>query len=344
MARKFGSTGSNRVGTGKVDQTASNTEKWAGSVAAQVATAAGIKAIVAKTVPIDYILCDPENPRQLAVTKSQIEDIAKQYPLAKDLLHIDEHTDWIEDYVSQVCQTYQLSGKAVGDLTSLVTFAATLKSADRLLHPIVVWKEESTFHLIAGERRLLAHVLLGESHIAARIVDQEYSREQIDALQWEENVQRQDMSLFERIEHVRKLLTAGEGIALTSVTKLSKILGRSRAESQRYLAVLRYPSPDLMAYIKEGKVSDLKAAAALAQLPIDELAQKFSGIKKQTSSRASIKLTDKSQLPQLTKILKAAAKQLSLEDQLDGLSFRKASDVNEAINRLLNAIEDNSNG
>ena len=339
MARKFGSASGNRVSTGKIDQNESNTEKWAGSVAAQVATAASIKAIVAKTIPVSYIVCDPENPRKLALSQAQITDIASQYPLDANLFDADEGTDWIEDYVAKVVAGTGLTGKAVGDLESLVAFAASLKSADRLLHPIVVWREESTFHLIAGERRLLAHLLLGESHIAARILDQQYSRHQIDTLQWEENVHRQDMSLWERVDHVKKLLQADEGIQQTSVTKLSKILGRSRAESQRYLAVLRYPDSLLLNAIQAGKLNDLKSAAAFAQLPPDQLQLKLSGIKQAIKPKASIKLSDKSHAAPVALLLKAAAKQLKLESSLESLNLTKAVDINEAINRLIAAVQ-----
>jgi ParB/RepB/Spo0J family partition protein len=339
MARKFGSASGNRVSTGKIDPNESNTEKWAGSVAAQVATAASIKAIVAKTIPVSYIVCDPENPRKLALTQDQVSTIAGKYPLNRALFDADDATDWIEDYVTKVANEMGLTGKAVGDLESLVGFAASLKSADRLLHPIVVWRDESTFHLIAGERRLLAHLLLGETHIAARILDQQYSRHQIDTLQWEENVHRQDMNLWERLEHVKKLLAAETGLQQTSVTKLSKILGRSRAESQRYLAVLRYPDDLLLEAIRAGKVNDLKAAAALAQLAPDQLKIKLSGTRLEPRVKASIKLVDKSQAASVGQLLKAAAKQLKLESTLHSLNLTKAADINEAINRLIAAIE-----
>lgn len=339
MARKFGSASGNRVSTGKIDQSESNTEKWAGSVAAQVATAASIKAIVAKTIPVSYIVCDPENPRKLALSQEQVIAIAREFPLDPNLFSADEATDWIEDYVAKVASETGLTGKAVGDLESLVSFAASLKSADRLLHPIVVWRDESTFHLIAGERRLLAHLLLGESHIAARILDQQYSRQEIDTLQWEENVHRQDMSLWERLEHVKKLVLAEAGLQQTSVTKLSKILGRSRAESQRYLAVLRYPEELLVEAIRSGKVNDLKTAAALAQLAPDQLRLKLGGIKQEPKVLAKIKLTDKTQAATVGQLLKAAAKQLKLESTLQSLNLTKPADINEAINRLIAAIE-----
>lgn len=345
MARKFGNTQNNRVGTGKIDQQESGTEKWAGSVAAQVATAANVKGILTKTVPVAYVICDPENPRKLTLTQEQITKIAAAYPFDKTQLQIDDPSDWLEDYVTRVGEAEQLTGKALGDLESLVGFAAALKTADRLLHPIVVWREESTFHLIAGERRLLAHILLGESNIAARIVEQGYSRAEIDTLQWEENVHRVDMSLWERVDHIQKLLEAGEGVKKTSVTKLSKIIGKSRAESQRYLAVLRYPTKALLNAISSGKVSDLKTAAALAQLTPSELEVKLSGTTgKAVDTKPSIKFANKDKIPQFGQIIKAAAKQLKMDALIKEADLDSPKGINDTIALLVAELEERSRG
>lgn len=345
MARKFGTSNTNRVGTGKIEPQESGAEKWAGSVAAQVATAANIKGILTKTVPVAYVICDPENPRKLAVTQEQITKIAAGYPFDKNQLQVDDPSDWIEDYVSRVGEAEKLTGKALGDLESLVGFAASLKSADRLLHPIVVWRDESTFHLIAGERRLLAHILLGESNIAARIVEQGYSRAEIDTLQWEENVHRVDMSLWERVDHIKKLVEAGEGIKKTSVTKLSKIIGKSRAESQRYLAILRFPTKALLNAISTGKVSDLKAAAALAQLTPNELEAKLNGSTEKTAApKPSIKFANKEKAPQFGQLIKAAAKQLKMDALIKEADLDSPSGINDAIALLVAELEERSRG
>lgn len=344
MARKFGTGSASRVGaTGKIDESETNSDKWAGSVAAQIATSTQVKELLTKTIPVDYVYCDPENPRKLAISQQDLINIAKKHPIDKACLAVDNSTDWIEDYVNEVGQSEQLDGKALGDFESLVNFASALKSSDRLLHPIVVWREESTFHLIAGERRLLTHILLGEKFIAARILDQRYDRAQIDTLQWEENVQRVDMTLWERVDHVRKLLEAGEGTQKTSVTKLSKILGRSRAESQRYLAVLRYSDPIIMTAIEQGRVNDLKTAAAFAQLSLDEIQQKLGQTPKDIKVKAPIKITDKTAIKGMAKIIRAAAAQLKLSDSIDEFNLHKSKELTQALSVLLAEVEHESN-
>ena len=344
MARKFGTSENTRVGTGKIDKNDNGAEKWAGSVAAQVATAANVKGVLTKTIPVAYVLRDADNPRKLAVTQDQILLIAKKYPIEKTLLEQEDSNDWIEEFVQRVVDGESLTGKAVGDLESLVSFAVSLKSADRMLHPIVVWRDESTFHLIAGERRLFAHILLNETNIAARIVEQSYDRTEIDKLQWEENVHRVDMNLWERIDRVRKIVEAGEGISKTSVSKVANIIGRSRTESQRYLSVLRCPNKLLWDAIKSGVINDLKVAATLAQLSKDELEAKLNGKPKITDARPSIKFGNKKQVPQFGLLIKAAAKQLKMDGLLKQTDLESAAGINSAIALLIAGLEERDRG
>lgn len=346
MAKKFGGSGSasKRAGTGTVSPGETPAQKWTGSVAEQVATSSQVKSLLTKTIPVAYVVTDPNNPRKLALSQQQIIDIARRHPSHKELLQTEDPAQWVEDYVATVAEAEHLQGKALGDFESLVGFAASLKSADRLLHPIVVTREDSTFHLIAGERRLLAHILLGESHIAARIQAAEIPRTDIATLQWEENVHRVDMSLWERVDHIRKMIESREGLANMSVTKLSKLLGNSRAESQRYLVILRYPSPLLMEAIRDGKVSDLKQAASLAQLEPEQLAKRFSNIPAAETSKPVIKFQRKAKAKDFGVILQAAAKQLKMGDILAKADLETPAGINDAIELLLAELENRHHG
>jgi ParB/RepB/Spo0J family partition protein len=338
MTRKFG-IASHKIGTGKVDPNALASEKWAGSAAAQVETASKIKVIAVKTIPVDYVVSDSENPRKLSLTQSQICKIAKKFPLDKSKLQIEDQSEWMEAYLKQVQHEEKLERKAIQDLESLLNFASSLKSAERMLHPIVVWQAENTFHLIAGERRLLTHILLNESNIAARIVANTYSRTEIAVLQWEENVQRQDMTLSEKLELVKKLIETGEGVDKTSVTRLSKILGRSRSESQRYLVVLRYPSPFLLEKIQEGKITDLKIAAALAQLPLEHLKARFSDLKSKAPPKFAIKIVNRKQAPHFGKILQAAAHYLNMTHFTNDVDLKNSESIMKTANLMMAEIE-----
>jgi hypothetical protein len=102
---------------------------------------------------------------------------------------------------------------------------------------------------------------------------------------------------------------------------------------------LRYPDHQLLDAVRAGKVNDLKSAAALAQLSVDQLRLKLGGAKPTTTAKTRIKLGDKSQTSCMGDLLKAAAKQLKLESALQSLNLTKAADINEAVNRLIAALE-----
>jgi ParB/RepB/Spo0J family partition protein len=339
MARKLGL---NRAGTGKIDTTSTNenTEKWAGAVAGQLTTKEKVRDISVKTVPVTYIKADEDNPRKLAINIELLTKISEKLP-ASDKIKTESNNEWIESYVTTVVNEFELTGKQIGDFQSIVEFAASLKSASRLLHPIVVWRDESTFHLIAGERRLLAHILLNETHISAKIENVKPERHDIDTLQWEENIHREDMTLYEKVTRVRKLIEATIGMDKISVTKLANKIGRSRAEAQRYLAVLRYPSNIIIDAIELGKITDLKRAASLAQLSQQDIESSLSGAKPKPKQNQVIKISRAANKDVMKQIIQAAAKQLNAESELDDLDLNKTKDLNVAFNQLAHWLEQN---
>ena len=68
MARKLG-VKNTRAGTGSISSssTTQNTEKWVGSVAEQLAEQSKQKDDIVKSIPIDYIKTDQDNPRKLKI-------------------------------------------------------------------------------------------------------------------------------------------------------------------------------------------------------------------------------------------------------------------------------------
>lgn len=334
MAKKFGG---NRAGTGSIKSETStgSSEKWAGAAKAQVQTASNVKGVLTKTIPIDYVSTDPENPRKLAVNCEQIKELATRFPMNLEAMSAQDPSDWVEEYQDMIGQKSGLTGKSLGDALSIIQFAAALKSPDRMINPITVWQDESQFHLIAGERRFLAHIMLGAGNIAARITQSSIARTEIDTLQWEENVHRENMSLWEKLDRVNKLLTAGEGIQKSSVTKLSKIIGRSRAEAQRYLSVLRYPNKALVKAIETGKIGDLKQAAKLAQLPEEQLLLILSDDKQSVrETKPAIKLARHANTKGLAKVIQAAAAQLNAQEMLSHYNLSKPQQLAAALEAL----------
>jgi len=342
MVKKFGSK--NRAGTGSIEKdnsTTANTEKWAGAIASQMLNKDKVKEVIVKTIPIDFIKADQDNPRKLAIDLALIKKIVEKHPI-QQFIRNEQCNDWIEEYVEKITKAYNLEGKQIGDFTSIVEFAAVLKTADRLLHPIVVWREESIFHLIAGERRVLAFAQLNESHISAKICETKPDESEIDILQWEENVSREDMSLYERTLRIQKFVKAATSKNI-SVRKLAKISGLSVAESHRYLAVIKYETDTLINAIKDGKVKSIKLAQEYSKLSEEELQIKLSGKKNPTINavvKPYVKISKDVDTNVIKKIIKTITKEYNADDLLKDLDLSKTKDINLAFNLLVKFLSE----
>lgn len=344
--KKFGV---NRAGTGTIDETASNSRRWATSAAGQLKTANAVVALNVKRIPVSYVREDEDNPRKLALSVADMLDVATQHPVDIERLARDDDI-YLEEYLEQVESSGRLQGKAIADFRSIAFFAFTLKSADRLMHPIVVWQQDTQFHLIAGERRLLAHILLAEPAIDARIRDAAPALFEKYLLQWEENIHRDDLSLFEKIENLRLLVDTWKtekGVQAISVNQFAALSGLARSVAQRYLAVIRCPSPALLSAIEAGQVSNIKQAANLAALPVKEIQAALSPQKSDETTEeggsTSIRVGRAKDYRAVSFLVKAAAEKLddqALTAQLDSLDLNRQKDLNRAFSLLLERLNE----
>lgn len=345
MVKKFGSNKS-RAGTGKVevDGDVSSSEKWTNATASQLDSKS--KSILVKNLPISHIKTDQDNPRKLAIDTVLVSKIQAKYPINLSL-EKEEDNGWIEEYVEKVVKDFGLKEKQIGDLTSIIEFCAVLKSPTRLLHPIVVWQEDSVFHLISGERRLLTHIMLGEQYISSRINEERLTKNEIDFLQWEENVHREDMTIFEKTMRLEKLIHGTHGIEKISVRKLGTVSGLSTADAQRYLAIIKYKvkhkTDILIKAIEEGKITSLQKCAALAQLEPEDLKAKLEGRPTKqslTARKPVIKISKEADVDIMKRIIEAATKEFKAEKVLESLDLNKSKDLNEAFNLLVTFLKD----
>jgi ParB-like chromosome segregation protein Spo0J len=344
--KKFGSK---RAGTGTVDETASSSLRWATSAAGQMKAAGEVVALNVKRIPVKYIREDEFNPRKLALDTTQVAALAERFPIERERLSRDDDA-YLDEYLEQVEAGGGLSGKAVGDFQSIAAFAFALKSAERLLHPIVVWQNDTQFHLIAGERRLLAHLLLGEATIDARIRDAAPSTVEKYLLQWEENIHRDDLTLFEKIDNLRQLMDAwkaGKGVQAISVNQFATLSGMARSVAQRYLAVIRCPSPLLLTAIEAGQITNIKQAARIAALPVADIKALLSPKKAAKpagqGAPSSIRVSRAQDYRAVSFLIKAAAEKLddeTLTAALDGLDLSRQKDLNQAFEILLGRIDE----
>jgi ParB family chromosome partitioning protein len=119
-----------------------------------------------------------------------------------------------------------------------------------LIQPIAVRRVQNLdtgFELVAGERRLRAHRLLGLPEIKAVII--QVADEDMAAMALAENIDREDLSAYEIAIAVKNAEAA-----FPSRKELAKSLGMQRSDLYRYLAFFQLP-----AFIRE----DLDANPAM---------------------------------------------------------------------------------
>lgn len=114
-------------------------------------------------------------------------------------------------------------------LGSLDELAASIKSVG-LLQPLLVRRENGSFHLIAGERRLAASKLAGKKDIEIKVVDQD-EKERLESL-LVENLHRKDIDPVEEADGYRRLSDLG-----LKQGEIAKKVGRSEAHISKRLAL-----------------------------------------------------------------------------------------------------------
>lgn len=194
-----------------------------------------------EVIPIKKIDTDPENPRDLMLT---LQD------MFQGINERDEH-----------------HARKVEELTSLQTIANSIRDQG-IINPIVVYKHGERYRLVAGERRTLASVLAGKADIQAKILETKPNDLKISLLQWIENVERSDLSLWERLRNLEKILDVyaqkkkinPEEI---TITELSSLIGCTKPHAMNYKAVI-HADQKLRDLIKANKIRNLEKAALIA--------------------------------------------------------------------------------
>lgn len=194
-------------------------------------------------IPIKKIELDPENPRDLAITLQDVHG---------GISDIDEQ-----------------KGRKQIELASLQSIAHSIKTQG-IINPIMVYKYGEKYRLVAGERRTLASVIAGKSDIQAKILDEKPDALKISLLQWIENIERSDLTLWERISNLKTMVSAyakSKNMDDTEVTisELSELIGCVKSHAMNYKAVLNADTA-LTTLIAENKIKNLEKAALISEI------------------------------------------------------------------------------
>jgi ParB family chromosome partitioning protein len=201
-----------------------------------------------EVIPLKKIEVDAENPRDLALTLSD---------LFQGIATMDE----------ALVRKRQ-------EIESLQGLANSIHEQG-IINPVVVYKWGEKYRLVAGERRTLASALAGKTTIQAKILDSKPSELKISLLQWIENIERTDLSLGERLQNLRKIVAAyaiktGLEPAEITTTALSHLIGCTKPHAANYKAVLN-ADEELKTLILENKIRNLEKAAVIAAIAVIEI-------------------------------------------------------------------------
>ena len=199
-------------------------------------------------VPIKKIELDPSNPRDLALALDDVQQGIKPHDHDKE--------------------------RKLSELESLQSLAQSIKSQG-IINPITVYKHGEHYRLIAGERRTLASVLAGKTDIQAKILDEKPTELKISLLQWIENIERSDLSLWERLSNLDKIVgayTKSRGLARHDMTasELATLIGCVKSHAINYKAILNADAT-LKQLIFENKIRNLEKAALIAEIRSQEV-------------------------------------------------------------------------
>lgn len=187
-----------------------------------------------KFIDLSLIKFDESNPRDLPLTPDE---------LLKGPKLVNNSLDDFEKELQQYCKENDLSNVFFSTYMNIAQLAVSIGSAGNLINPITVQidsKGSCYFHLIAGHRRALAHIMLGEEKIAACVLDNINDLEK-SVLQWKENQDRLNLDLFEQIQNVIKIKQKWEASSSEPFTNkiVISLLKFTKAPASRMLNILR---------------------------------------------------------------------------------------------------------
>ncbi len=220
-----------------------------------------------ETLPLQTIHTAEENPRYVGrITPAEIRD----------------HRDGKIDLNQEV-------GDRVSFFESVQDLANSIARRG-LLQPIIVREDTDGFKVIAGERRLLAHILLNKERIRAVVRPSAPEMEE-RAIRLIENLQRENLNFAELIRGIEELdsIFQMENARPMDSTELAAELHKHDSTCRRYLQVMRGPK-DVRQAIDHGLITGLRPALALVDVHgEDERALVLSRLKGEAITEVGIK-------------------------------------------------------
>ena len=188
---------------------------------------------------LDAIQPDPENPRKLALSRDEI-------------LH----------GLSSIDPDYQIKLKERDALNEL---SESIKRIG-IRNAIEVYKDGTTYRIITGERRYWASWLAGQKSVPVRI-NQKPDEFNLRYTQWVENINRQDLSLWEKFNNLVLIAEAHKKSNRGDFNEqtLQSLLGISNIQAYRYFCLLK-AEDKIIELVQLGKLNNLKIVQELVSM------------------------------------------------------------------------------
>lgn len=194
-----------------------------------------------EVIPVKKLVLDPQNARDLALGFEDLPD----GPSTSDPFY----------------------ERKLNEFEDLKHFAEEIKE-DGVLQPIIVYEEGGKFYVIAGERRSLGSAIAGLNYIPA-IVRSKPDEYNLSRIQWNENLQRKNLNLWERLQGIDRLLkgyiSEVDPNAIASPSLIVKVANFSMSMAVDYFAILN-GDQELLNAIKEQKIDNVKKAVQITKI------------------------------------------------------------------------------
>ena len=154
----------------------------------------------------------------------------------------------------------------------LQNLANSIKSVG-VQQPIKVYRHGERFRIAFGERRFLASLIAGKTTIPAWIL-QEKPRF-LRNIQYIENMQREDLTAWERILNVQAIINEYESIGTEDMTValLTDISGMSKSRASHYLSIVNGPD-EVKDLIRLGIINNIEKGGYLSRIKDDAIRSK----------------------------------------------------------------------
>lgn len=243
---------------------------------------------------LDMLEPDPNNPRKLLISRDEIING----------LHADNHPD---------------HQRKITELEALNELAESIKKIG-VKHAIEVYKDGTKYRIITGERRYWAAFLAGQKSVPVR-VSQKPDEFNLRYTQWVENINRQDLSLWEKFNNLLLISDAykqtNQGVFTEQV--LQSLLGISNIQAYRYYNLLK-ADESIIQLLKTGKLNNLKIIQELVSM-------KDRGARNQIISWIS---SSKDEVTSLANYKKVAGKKPKISKAKNPINLGKISSSNAA--------------